>query len=420
MTYYLDIIMIPIQIVVAFYTFYYLLLAISGMRRKREEKVLIPRNRFALIVAAHNEEQVIGALVENLFMLEYPREMYDVFVVADNCTDATAAIAREHGAIVYERFNDELIGKGYAMDWLFQKVLDGDKEYDAFCVFDADNLVALNFLAEMNSRLVKGETVIQGYLSAKNPGDTWVSATFAMMFWIVNHLWHLGKYNIGLSTALGGTGMCIATSVIRKYGWGCNCLTEDMEFSMKVLYEGNVRTTWAHEAVVYDEKPLGFMQSWYQRKRWAQGHFDCAGRYIPKLFVKGLKTMNIRMLDGIMQLSQPHFMMLSTFYLIMTYVNIYHPCYTNILYNDRVMPMEFWSAIAILQFVLPIIVLWKIKVPGKVWKYVPLYPVFIYSWVPITFLGFRDRHKKVWSHTRHTRSISFDEVPLHLKGKGPN
>ncbi|MDU2183794.1 MAG: glycosyltransferase family 2 protein, partial [Negativicoccus succinicivorans] len=122
MTYYMDIIMVPIQIIVALFTVYYTVLAISGMFRKKEVKILTPKNRFAIIVAAHNEEQVLGALIDNLFMLKYPRELYDVYVVADNCTDGTAQLARDHGAIVYERFNKEEVGKGYAMDWLFHKV----------------------------------------------------------------------------------------------------------------------------------------------------------------------------------------------------------------------------------------------------------------------------------------------------------
>ncbi len=415
--YIMDIIMIPIQIIVIFFTFYYFLLAMFGLWRKRETKITTPEKRFALIIAAHNEEQVLGELIDNLYMLNYPRELYDVYVVADNCTDSTAELARAHGAIVHERFNRELVGKGYAMDWMFRRVLDLDVEYDAFCVFDADNLVHLDFLTEMNSRLCKGEVVIQGYLSAKNPRDTWVSATFAMAFWVVNHLWHLGKYNLGLSTALGGTGMCISTAIIRRFGWGCNCLTEDMEFSMKVLYEGNVRTTWAHDAIVYDEKPLTFMQSWHQRKRWAQGHFDCAGRYIPRLLVRGLQRANIRQLDGIMQLSQPYFMLISTLFLLASYVNLYTPFFTTFLYNGVLLPIEFWTALGIIQYLLPVIVLWKIKVPWGVWVYLPLYPLFLYSWVPITFLGFIDRHKKEWSHTQHTRSISLKDVALHLGEK---
>ena len=228
------------------------------------------------------------------------------------------------------RTNKEQVGKGYALDWMFSQMLAQEKQYDAFVVFDADNLVHPEFLREMNNHLCKGEKVIQGYMDSKNPTDSWIAGTFSIAFWLINHMWHLAKYNIGLSTALGGTGMCIATEIVRKYGWGCDCLTEDMEFSMKVLLEG-VRTCWAHDAIIYDEKVVGFMQSCRQRKRWAQGQCDCGERFIPKLFARGIKTGNIRMLDGIITLSQPFFMMASTIYAVLASINSYLPFYTNIL-----------------------------------------------------------------------------------------
>ena len=188
-----------------------------------------------MIVCAHNEEQVIGQLVENLHLLNYSDHLYDIFVVADNCKDNTAQIARQAGAIVYERFNDNEKGKGFAMDWMFQRLFEMERQYDAVCVFDADNLVHPDFLREMNSRLCKGERLIQGYLDSKNPNDTWISGVFSISFWVVNHVWHLAKYNIGLSSCLGGTGMCISTDILRRHGWGATCLTEDMEFTMKAL-----------------------------------------------------------------------------------------------------------------------------------------------------------------------------------------
>ncbi len=410
----LDYLMIPVQWIVAFFTIYYMLLAVCGTWHPKEKKILTPRHKFAVVIPAHNEEAVLGALLDNLKQLKYPDELYDIYVIADNCTDGTAALAKEHGAYVFERFNQELVGKGYAMDWVFPKIFALQKNYDAFCVFDADNLVHLDFLTEMNSRLCKGQKVLQGYLSAKNPTDTWVSGTFAIAFWTINHLWHLGKYNLGLSTALGGTGMCIASDIIEKYGWGCECLTEDMEFSMKCLTYG-IRTCWVHDAIIYDEKPLTFMASWRQRKRWAQGQFDCAGRYIPKLLKEGICKRNLMILDGIIQLSQNYFLLLSTFYAIMTYINIFHPCFTVILYNDRLLPHQFWFIITFLQYILPLIVLVQIQVPAKIWFYWLLYPIFMYSWIPVTFLGFLDRHKKAWVHTIHTRSLQFQDTALTRK-----
>lgn len=245
----LDIIMIPIQVIIVFYSLYYFILACFGLMKRRERITVAPKNTFAAVICAHNEEKVVWQLIDNLKQLHYPKDMYDIYVVADNCTDHTADICREHGAIVKVRTNKEQVGKGYALDWMFSQMLAQEKQYDAFVVFDADNLVHPEFLREMNNHLCKGEKVIQGYMDSKNPTDSWIAGTFSIAFWLINHMWHLAKYNIGLSTALGGTGMCIATEIVRKYGWGCDCLTEDMEFSMKVLLEG-VRTCWAHDAII--------------------------------------------------------------------------------------------------------------------------------------------------------------------------
>ena len=416
MNYVFDYIMIPMQFVIVFFTLYYFIIAFFGVWNRKETKILEPRNSFAVIVAAHNEEQVIRQLIDNLHMLKYPKEMYDIFVVADNCTDQTARIAREAGAIVYERFNQEQRGKGYAMEWMFANLFKLERSYDGIVVFDADNLVDPNFLLEMNSRLCKGEKVIQGYLDAKNPTDTWIAGTFAISFWVVNHIWHLAKYNIGLSSVLGGTGMCISSDILKQHGWGATCLTEDMEFTMKVLLKG-VRTTWAHDAIVYDEKPLTFMQSWKQRKRWAQGHFDVAGRYIPRLLAEGIRRRDIRLLDGVLHLLQPHFLILSTTFVALSYLYHIVPFYTNILY--MILPIEVWTIIAVGQYVFPILVLAKIRANWKCWLYLILYPLFVYSWIPITFIGYLHRNDRQWSHTQHTRSLSYQDILLNQSGNFP-
>ena len=154
MNHYLDIIMFPIQIIVGIFTIYYTVIALFGMWHRKETNLAAPKSRFAIVIPAHNEAMVLGDLLDNLRILKYPKELYDVFVIADNCTDNTADIARAHGAHVFERENKELVGKGYAMDWVFPKIFALDKKYDAFCVFDSDNLVHLDFLAVMNNRLI--------------------------------------------------------------------------------------------------------------------------------------------------------------------------------------------------------------------------------------------------------------------------
>ncbi|MBP2653181.1 MAG: beta-monoglucosyldiacylglycerol synthase [Firmicutes bacterium] len=404
-----DYIMIPMQLIILFFTLYYFILAFFGMWRRKENKILVPQKSFAIVVAAHNEENVIVQLLENLHVLKYPRELYDIFVVADNCTDKTSQLARNAGAIVYERFNNEQRGKGYAMEWIFAKLFRLKRKYDGIVIFDADNLVHPNFLLEMNNRLCKGEKVIQGYLDAKNPNDTWIAGTFAISFWLINHIWHLAKYNLGLSSALGGTGMCISTDVLQEFGWGATCLTEDLEFTMKVLLKG-IRTTWAHDAIVYDEKPLTFKQSWNQRKRWAQGHFDVAGRYIPLLLYEGLRRRDWRLLDGVLHLLQSHFLLMSTVFVFFSYLNPTFHLYTDILFT--IVPVQVWTIIAIGQYVFPILILLMIRAQVKSWFYLIFYPIFVYSQIPITFLGFLHRNDREWSHTQHTRGISYQEVVL--------
>lgn len=419
MSSYFDLFMIPLQLLIVFFTIYYFVISWFGLFGKMKEVKEVDENKsFAMIVCAHNEEKVVAQLVENLRQLHYSDRLYDIFVVADNCVDNTAQVARDAGAIVYERFSDTDKGKGFAMDWMFERLFQLDRQYDAVCVFDADNLVHPEFLRVMNNHLCSGEKLIQGYMDAKNPGDTWISGMFAISFWIVNHVWSLAKYNIGLSCVLGGTGMCIDSSILKRYGWGATCLTEDMEFSMKGLME-NVPTCWAHDAIIYDEKPLTFMAAWNQRKRWAQGHFDVANRYIPQMLKKGIKEHNIVVLDGMINLIQPYFLLISTFFVICTYIYNFIPFYTNILYV--VLPIHVWQLIGIGQYLFPMMVLWKIRASKKSWAYLLVYPVFIYSWIPITFLGWLNRNDHVWNHTLHTRSISFDDVivPENVVEVGP-
>lgn len=408
-----NIIMIPIQLIIIFMTFYYFILSMFGLFRKSEKKILAPEKNFSLVVAAHNEEAVIGPLVENLLNLKYPKELYDVFVVADNCTDKTAIIAKEAGAIVHQRFNTEKRGKGFALEWMFNRLFRLERQYDAVIIFDADNLVHENFLLEMNSKLCQGHQIIQCYLDSKNPYDTWVTNTFSITFWLSNRLLQLARFNTGfLNNVLGGTGMCISTKVLKELGWGATSLTEDLEFTVKALMHG-VRTTWAHDAIVYDEKPLTFVQAWNQRKRWAQGQVDVAGRYFFPLVFKGFQERKVMYFDMAIHLFQPALLMVATFFLLTNLISGLQPHYTHIF--NIIMPWSMWQILTYIQIVYPVAALALERLPWRAYAGLLLYPIFIYSWIPIVFLGFLNRNDKTWSHTKHTRSIKYDEVVKEKK-----
>lgn len=403
-----DLVMIPLQLMIIFFTVYYFIISWFGLfGKKKEVKIYNDSKTFALIICAHNEEQVVAHIVHNLQKLRYPKELYDIMVIADNCKDKTAEVARAAGAQVYVRQTTEGFGKGYAMDWMFDRLFKMERQYDGICIFDADNLVHPDFLKEMNSRLCNGEKCIQGYLDCKNPNDTWVSGVFSISFWIVNHVWHLAKYNLGLSCCLGGTGMCFAADVLKRHGWQAVCLTEDMEFSMKCMME-DIPTTWAHDAIIYDEKPLTFKAAWNQRIRWSQGHFDVANQYLIPMVTKALRTRNWRMLDMTINLIQPYFLMISTFFVICNYIYTITPFYTNIMY--MIIPVKVWTIIGLGQYIFPLMVLWKIRASFMSWVYLLFYPIFIYSWIPITAIGWYKRNEHEWNHTLHTRGINFDDV----------
>nr|WP_052298657.1 glycosyltransferase family 2 protein [Syntrophobotulus glycolicus] len=399
--------MVLIQVLIIFVTLYYFTLAIVGLYRKPERKDYDLVKKFAVIVAAHNEEAVIGPLVNNLKNLDYPEELFDVYVVADNCNDKTALIARQEGAIVYQRVNHQKRGKGYALEWMFNKLFNLKKEYDAVVLFDADNLVKGDFLQEMNYKLCEGAKIVQGYIDSKNPFDTWVTNTFSIAFWLMNRMIQLARFNLDISNVLAGTGMCISCDVLKKFGWGAHSLTEDLEFTMKALSHG-VKTTWAHDAVVYDEKPLTFMRSCIQRKRWAQGQVDIAGRYFFILLFKGFKEKKWMYFDAAIHVFQPYFLMITTLFLFVQILPVLQDSYYNVF--AELIPYTVWQIVSSGITIFPVVSLYLDRAPLKAYFGLILYPIFMYSWVPIIFLGFIDRNKKEWSHTLHTRSISYKDM----------
>ncbi len=400
-----------IQIIIFIAGCYFFGISIFGwIKRNPKNRTLhSPQKRFALIIAAHNEELVISHVIDSLSRQNYPKKLYDIFVIADNCSDRTAEIAEKHGAIVYKRANNEERGKGYALEWMFNKIYSHKNKYDVISVFDADNLVSSNYLLEMNHLLCKGHKVVQGYIDSKNPFDSWITCSYSIAFWMSNRIFQLPRYYLGLSCGLCGTGFCIDLNVLKKIGWGATCLTEDLEFTMK-LSLCNLKVAWAHEAVVYDEKPLTLKQSWYQRKRWMQGHADCASRFLKPLFKKAFKDMDLVAFDCAVYLFQPiRFIFIGLITLMMWIQTVFpeSPFY-NIKY---VFPIGVWFIFVILQFLYgPLIIMAERKFNIKVLLGFVIYPLYCLTWIPITIQGFMSKDNKNWSHTAHTREITINEL----------
>ncbi len=381
------------------------------IERKKKPTVSDKENVFALVVAAHNEHSVIRQMVESLANIEYDREKFDIFVVADNCTDDTAEIAAEAGAIVHERFSSDKRGKGYALDWMFERIFAMEKKYDAICIFDADNIVDSKYLIEMNKKLNEGYKAVQCYVDTKNPNDSWVTASFAISFWCLNKVFQTARSNLGLSNQINGTGFALRTEVLKEIGWGATCLTEDMEFTMKLILN-NIKVGWAKKAVIYDEKPLTLSQSFKQRTRWMQGHTDVASRFIKPLAKKWLKENDWAAFDGMIYLFQPMLLVAMLISTTMSLIQLFYP-QTEFWFtmNSVDLSPTAWNLIMLAQLAVFPFILWvEKKLSWKIMFYYIPYIAFTYTWMPIAAIGMAKKNQKEWFHTQHTRKISIEEM----------
>ncbi len=450
------------QIFVFGITCYYLILGLIGLFRKEEKKNYTPKNKFALLIAAHNEEVVVGSLIESMLKLDYPKDMYDIFVIADNCTDDTAKIAKGYGVNVCERFVEDKKGKGYALEWMFAKLFKMNKQYEAVAIFDADNLVHKNFLKEINSKMQDGYKVVQGYIDSKNPEDSWIAAAYSIAFWTQNRMFQLARANVGFSNQIGGTGFAIETSTLKKLGWGATCLTEDLEFTCKLVLNGE-KVGWAHDAIIYDEKPLKLMQSWKQRKRWMQGFTDVASRYFFKLIKKSIIDRKFYVFDCALYVLQPFITLLIGISAVLTLIQA-NTSGVNIFIINYLFSDTAFKAFAVIQFLITPLVLAIDKKVTKPFLFmmalyssnvfaVPylvtnidnwiiswligigynllflimtgiflgkkelilffrfwLYAFYTVTWIPITIQGILNKNNKEWSHTKHVRKIEICDV----------
>ncbi|HYK74241.1 MAG TPA: glycosyltransferase family 2 protein [Pseudoneobacillus sp.] len=397
------------QVIIFTVSIYQIIISLAGFKKNVEIGAKhAPKKSFAILIAAHNEEKVIAPLLENLSNLEYPKELYEVFVICDNCKDNTAMIAKRHGVHTLERFDEFRRGKGFALEWMFEQLWQLERQFDAVVVFDADNLVSQNFLFEMNNKLMDGHRVIQSYLETKNPYDSWVTLSYAITYWFINRMWQQARHNWGMASTLAGTGMCFESSLLKEMGWNATSLTEDVEFTARCI-ANEIYPTWANKAVVYDEKPITLISSIRQRVRWMRGHTDCARRYMKPLLFQAIRTRRFAQFDAVMYLFQPIRFLFVAAVWVMSYLQLATPLYTQLALLKMV-PDWAWLALnAALFLQFPLVMLFE-KRPWKAYLGLILFPVFQFTWFPITLIGLLTSKNKSWNHTIHTRSIRYEDM----------
>lgn len=389
---------------------YQIMISLCSLVKLKEKPLKVKKDhKFMAIIPAHNEEAVIGNLVESLKNQNYNKELYDIYVIADNCTDNTAKIAKEAGAIVYERYHETKKTKGYALDWFLQQKIREDAQYDAICIFDADNIVDKNFIKAMNKKLCQGEEVVQGYRDIKNPTDNWITSGYALFYWTMHRFYHLARYNLGLSPLLNGTGFMVSFDIIKENGgWKTVTLTEDIEFSLQRILSGK-RLGWSTDAIVYDEQPIGFKQSWSQRSRWTVGHMQCMKEYTGKLADAAKEKKTMMNIDGFLYIVGSIPMFVITLVLLLSNFVLYAA--------DGMTQTEL--IVNILRYLVPTFVLpsataaFVMFLDGKPIK--PMikglftYPFFMGSWLLINFKCLFKR-ETTWEKITHDRNIKINDV----------
>jgi len=317
-----------IQGLILFRLAYSYVLALAALRRPPLDLPRSPSHRLAVAIPAHNEEAAIGRTVSHLGQQDYPSDLFDIFVVADNCRDDTASVAREAGAICLERNSLAERGKGYALAWLFQCIFGCQARYDAVVVFDADTFVDTRFLRVMDAMLSQGSLVIQGKHVIANPTQGWYAAIMYIAFAMENRLRNLGRSNLGLSSKLMGDAMCFARQVLEAYPWQAVSQAEDSEYWTTLLLNG-IHVVFAPQAIAYGEMVTTLRTAHHQRARWMRGRAQAARQAALRLLSTGLRHLDWPQLDGALALMMPSYSSLLVLALLSTALWFILPQFTH-------------------------------------------------------------------------------------------
>ena len=394
--------------ITAFYAYQFIIGLCSLIKFKDKQILNEKKHKFMAIIPAHNEENVIKNLVDSLQNQNYDKNLYDIYVIADNCTDNTAKIAKSAGAIVYERFDNLHKTKGHALNWFIKQKIQENADYDAFFVFDADNIVDKNFIVNMNKKLCQGEQVVQGYRDIKNPTDSWISSGYAIFYWTMHRYYHLARYNLGLSTLLNGTGFMVKFDLMKPNGWETKTLTEDIEFSLQNIIKG-IRVGWATDAIVYDEQPVKFKPSWNQRSRWTVGHIQCLKEYTGKLAKSTTTKKKLMIFDGLLYIlgTTPLFIMTIVIALIGMILGVYNGASgTELIIGLAGSAIQAYFLSMALGLSMMILEKKPIK---KMFKGLLTYPFFLFTWLLINAKCIF-KQQTTWDKIEHVRNIKIGDV----------
>ena len=390
--------------------------------KKKTFKEAKTNHTFAFLIAARNEEGVIGNLIDSIKQMDYPQDKIKIFVCCDNCTDSTKELALKHGAVAFERNDQVHVGKSYALDYSFKKILaqEENQDIEAFLIMDSDNLVSKNYLKEMNKTFDSGIEVSTSFRQSKNYDSSWISACSSLTFYRECVIVHHSRQQLGLGTYVSGTGFFVSRRIIEELGsWNFNTLTEDIEFSIWCATH-DILISYNENAIFYDEQPETLEIANKQRLRWCKGTLQCCYKYewpLIKGMFKGHKKLTC---FGLLIHVTPLPMATLTWLVTYSFLNfvffmvglengdyLVHELYTNILGF-----IGFIILVSIIHATVSIIrnrqYMKEYSLGSKI-KGILLFPLFISMYLN---LGFKALFMKVvkWEKIPHTNHTKFEKL----------
>ena len=396
----------------ACYVYQFVYIPIAWLPRKKET-LHAPMHRFAVLIAARNEEAVIGKLIDSIKAQGYPGRLVKIFVAADNCTDATAEAARSHGAEVYERYDMTRRGKGYALDFLLREIkLRRHVRLDGYIVLDADNVLDRDFILHMNEPFSAGHDIVTCYRSSKNYGDNWISAGYALWFLRESRYLNSARARLGSSCGVSGTGFLFSQAVLDAQGggWPFHLLTEDIEFTIDNVTRG-MKVGYCPDAIAYDEQPISFRQSWAQRLRWSRGYLQVFKKY-GRALISGIFSGSFSCYDMAMSI-----MPAAVLTGLSIVVNL-GAALVNVLYYHEWGVLGVSALQTLVNLYLTLFIIGAITTatewksihcePAKKIFYVFTFPLFMLSYVPIVIHSLFVTPE--WTHIDHTRTLDVQQI----------
>jgi len=378
---------------------YFLIVALFALKKPKPIARVKPKTKFACVIAARNEERVIGQLVESLLAQSYPRELFDIYVLPNNCTDHTALAAIRAGANVLMP-RGEIRCKGDALHEAFETLL--QRGYDAFCVFDADNFVEENFLSRMNDAFCAGAKAAKGAMRVKNPEDGPLCGCYGLYFTCFDFFFSRARMSCGLSSKLVGTGFAVHRSVLERLGgWNSVTIAEDAELAA-MLAEMGERVWFVPEAVTYDEAPVSIKVSLRQRRRWSSGVMDVAQERGRQLFFGIFRSGGVKALDMLLMLLQPYVQAAGFF--LTSAVLLSQPDSSRSL---TLLPLSLLAGYLVMAAFARVLT----AIQGKKADYrvIFLFPLFMASWLPLNLVSLVCRTRS-WQEIEHGKTTNLPAI----------